>query len=151
MFAVSLLAVLPTLAPEAASAPQSGVPQASPRAGRTFAPTEGRWETPVNHDSMPMPHLNALHAALIPEGPHRGKILVWNDNHGGTGSTFLQTWGLADFTIPGAPTFTTEQLVMPANEGDLFCAGFSWTPDGKLFVAGGTLRGSADWPDLPWR
>ncbi|HHK41707.1 MAG TPA: DUF1929 domain-containing protein [Planctomycetaceae bacterium] len=27
---------------------------------------------------------------------------------------------------------------MPNNEGDLFCAGSTWTPEGKLLVAGGT-------------
>lgn len=143
----SLFAALGLASPADA---QTGLPGRPPQSASRRADLTGYWEAPVNHDLMPMPHFNAIHAALIPEGPQRGRILTWNSLHGTGGSLAHQDWAVIDFSIPGAPTFQNESLAMPANEGDLFCAGFAWTPDGKLFVAGGTSQYNDPLTGLPY-
>ncbi len=124
------------------------------------------WVT-INNASVPpgtpggpgQPGFNALHACLIPDGPHRGEVLVWDGNldllpvrqfqpyaivnpywpnpnpfsAGGSspnvGYRFYN--GLIDLRVPnGSGGFTSR--------GELFCGGKTWLPDGKLLTAGGT-------------
>ncbi len=147
-FAPRLFLLLATLAaPLEAQTGRPGLPGTSPSSG---AGARGLWEAPVNHDDMPMAHFNAIHAALIPEGPQRGQVLTWNSVHGTGGSMAMQDWAVLDFSVPGAPVFRNDTMVMPTNEGDLFCAGFAWTPDGKLFVAGGTSQYNDPLTGLPY-
>jgi hypothetical protein len=122
-----------------------------------FAPGQGpgSWEAPFNHavpaswnyqasawDGEPQspftqpadPHrFLAGHMSLIPVGPHRGKVLVWNWMRMLPGQ---QYWSIVDVSGP-TPVFQNFVLPMPGGEGELFCSGHSWTRDGHLLVAGG--------------
>lgn len=87
------------------------------------------------------PQFNAIHMALIPVGPYRGHVLVWDKAE--VALRPYQRWSIIDPTwTPGAgrPRFRNFFLGMPqgAATGDLFCAGHAWMRDGRLFVAGGT-------------
>jgi hypothetical protein len=128
---------------------QTGLPAKAFHPSNRRIEVTGYWEAPVNHDFMPMPHINSIHTALIPEGPQRGRILSWSNVHTG-GSLAFQNWAVLDFSVSGAPVFHNEVLTMPSNMGDLFCAGFAWTPDGKLFVAGGTSQYSDPQSGIPF-
>lgn len=106
--------------------------------------------------------LNAVHAALVPAGPHRGHVLVWE--FGVPGRTGFLRWGIVD---PEARR-TVFEATEPNPAGELFCSGHAWTRDGRLFVAGGWNFGSgvgasagsleawifdptlADFPDGKW-
>jgi hypothetical protein len=104
----------------------------------------GSWEAPFDHDttgfSLP-PYSNkmiAVHLSLIPKGPHRGKLLLW-DYHGNQGAgSWSQRWSILDVSTPGAPVFDNFDLVLPSGGGDFFCAGHAWDAEGNLLVAGGT-------------
>ncbi len=123
--------------------------------GLASAQSPGQWLTPFNHkvpdhwqigkpgwDGEPMsPHIPvsdedphrfmAGHMSLIPKGPHRGKVVVWN---------FMrvliinQYWSIVD---PVAQTYENFELPIDNSVGDLFCSGHAWTKDGDLLVAGG--------------
>lgn len=105
-------------------------------------PDEWAWEAPLwDHDPVATREdpcrFMAGHMALIPRGPHRGKVLVWNWMRIHLGAPFnLQHWAIVD---PAAtpPTFLNFDLPLPLLEGDPFCAGHAWTKDGHLLVAGG--------------
>ncbi len=109
----------------------------------------GLWETPFQHDTTGFGHppdpspsfgtiINAVHMALIPKGPHQGDILVWHyDRRHYEGAPWDQECSIID--VSGEqPVFTNFDLGMPGGRGDLFCSAHAWTPDGNLFVAGGT-------------
>jgi TM2 domain-containing membrane protein YozV len=66
--------------------------------------------------------LVAIHMNLLPDG----KVLVWDDHTDGTGV------GVFD---PATLTVTTA----PFTAANLFCAGHSLLPDGRVFVAGGHI------------
>src|SRR5262245_781341 len=101
----------------------------------------GHWEPSFQHDVSGFPafltYFNAAHIALIPKGPHRGKVLTWDIRADATTSEWKQRWSILD---PAGPSFENHLLTMPADEGDLFCAGFAWTKDGDLLVVGGTSQ-----------
>ena len=115
---------------------------------------EGHWEDPFNHDTtgftvQPLANrFNAVHMSLIPVGPHRGKLLVWDfedrppDEVGDERGAWLQRWSIVGVPPmdgpPQPPTFRNFDLQLPACKGDLFCAGHTWDTQGRLFVAGGT-------------
>lgn len=85
------------------------------------------WVEAHNHGGAPSPTFNAIHASLIPKGPHRGKILAW-----GFGSGSGLDWALID------PVAGTEQTFsLPPPGGELFCSDHTWTRDGILIVSGG--------------
>ncbi|MGE3174756.1 MAG: galactose oxidase-like domain-containing protein [Planctomycetota bacterium] len=115
----------------------------------------GSWAAPFDHEvntantnqlAIPITHLwpprfNAIHMALVPVGPHRGRVLVWDKAE--VALRPYQRWSIVDPTwAPGCgrPRFRNFFLSMPqaAQTGDLFCAGHAWLRDGRLFVAGGT-------------
>ncbi|RMI37433.1 radical copper oxidase GlxA [Streptomyces triticirhizae] len=73
---------------------------------------------------------NAIHAALL----HTGKVLLIagsgnNEDQFDAGTFDSVLWDPKDNTFEKVPT-----------PDDLFCAGHAQLPDGKLLVAGGTLR-----------
>ncbi len=72
------------------------------------------------------------HAALIPRGPYRGKVLLWRSpHHDSTEPPQTETW-IFD------PAQTDLLIKVPQNLlSNIFCAGMSWEKDGKLVVAGG--------------
>ena len=122
-----------------------------------LAQHEGAWEAPFNHvvpdhwklfqsgwDGEPLsPHAHpqdphrfmAAHMAVIPTGPHRGKLLVlnWMRKHHVQGH---QYWSIVDVTSD-PPTFLNFELDMPEEDIELFCAGHAWTANGELLVVGG--------------
>lgn len=108
----------------------------------------------------------AVHASLIPTGPHRGKVLFWDRSASLSCSSLLppsgdreQRWGILDpensvvtffsWTIPATVAPQVYQPLPPPYTGittgvqGLFCAGHCWLPDGRLFVVGGN-----DWSVL---
>jgi galactose oxidase len=117
----------------------------------------GSWEAPFNHvvpfawrflqagwdgekqspfmDPQNPHRFLAAHMALIPSGPHRGKLLVMNwmrkDHINGN-----QYWSIVDVTAT-PPTFENFALSMPEQDVELFCSGHAWTPRGELLVVGG--------------
>ncbi|HEX6884035.1 MAG TPA: galactose oxidase early set domain-containing protein [Planctomycetota bacterium] len=118
----------------AAIVPQQARPSA--------APQNGYWERPFQHDTAgfeaPPARLNVVHMALIPKGPHQGRVLVW-DLRGPQGpGPWKQRWAIVDPADSSAPVFWNAELSIPTGRGDLFCAGHAWTSDGELLVAGGT-------------
>lgn len=102
----------------------------------------GQWEPSFQHvlTGFPpiLPRFNAAHMAVIPKGPHRGKIIAWDIRADSTSSSWLQRWSIIDVAAQGGPVFLNYLLAMPAGEGDLFCAGLAWTGEGDLLVVGGT-------------
>ena len=114
--------------------------------------------TDAQGDLGPVPTLNAIHMVLVPVGPHRGKVLVWDRGPLlGFASTFppadhlwsFQAYALVDpmpapaglrfhnFFLPLDATPWPPPLPPPVPR-DLFCAGHAWAPAGHLVVAGGT-------------
>lgn len=104
----------------------------------------GAWEPAFDHDLTGFPNppatsFNAVHMALIPVGPKRGQVLVWDEPDGPSSpGSWMQRWSIVD-PAP-TPAFENHELAMPNGLGDLFCSGHCWLPDGTLFVAGGTTR-----------
>lgn len=140
------VAALLLLAPSAAG---QGTYVESPLVADTHC-LEGHWEPPFNHDTTGFTNqpllnrFNAVHTSLIPAGPHRGAVLVWDleDNQPQNEPAWLQRWSIVKVPPLGttqAPVFLNFDLQMPTCKGDLFCAGHTWDGQGRLFVAGGTL------------
>lgn len=104
----------------------------------------GHWEPSFQHDltGFPpiLPRFNAAHVAVIPKGPQRGKVLTWDIRADAATPEWKQRWSIVDPAAPGGPTFLNYELSMPADEGDLFCAGLAWTSAGDLLVVGGTTN-----------
>ena len=77
----------------------------------------GQWASPVHVGVV------GIHAALL----HTGKVLLWQYPGGAQGSAAV----LYD---PATGTVTDVTVPFPR---DIFCAGLSILPDGRVFVAGG--------------
>jgi len=107
---------------------------------------------------------NAIHMNLIPRGPNRGKVMVWNGDlvigHGCTSATAtppwdpgtpsdpwwtFQPWAIVDaqelaatrfqnFLLPLSPLQSVGSALFAHT---LFCAGQCWDANGNLVVAGG--------------
>jgi len=105
----------------------------------------------------------AVHTSVIPKGPNRGKVLVWDlQPVAGIAPTVdpiniwsFQAWSIVDCSTnltghkfqnyilplgpyqatPVPPTVDNETVMVP----NLFCAGHTWTKNGDLIVAGGML------------
>lgn len=98
---------------------------------------------------------NSAHMALIPRGPHRGCVIVWNTVPVIALATSIdpnvvwsfQAWSIVDpspnpagprcrnFLLPMEPVIMTPTGPLVS---DIFCAGHTWSPNGDLVVAGGT-------------
>jgi len=105
-------------------------------------PTYGAWEAPFQHDLTGFAsdfRFEAVHMALVPCGPQRGKALVWDVRGDQPTASWVQRWALLDVSGP-APAFQNAELTLPVDGGDFFCSGHAWTGDGELLVAGGTSR-----------
>lgn len=109
------------------------------------------------------PSFNAVHMAVIPKGPYRGMVLVWNVNHvlgrvNPLGTPALnpgeyqsfQAYAVIDpadeppadirfrnFLVPIGDLLTVGPLPLLIGK-DLFCSGHAWSPYGDLIVVGGT-------------
>ncbi len=117
--------------------------------------TQGVWESPLLHDtgggftcaspahSHTYKTVNALHLSVIPKGPKRGWLLVWDHDHppGPPAGARVMFYALVD------PTTNIQNFAMYSenfcqqltpDKGDLFCAGHAWTANGNLLVVGGT-------------
>lgn len=102
-----------------------------------------------------------VHMALIPKGPHQGKVLIWDEwpviLNPGTNLDpqdrfwYCQTWSIVDPSDPSDPKFLNYLLPLgpaslPGGNVDqtqveiesLICAGHAWSQHGDLVVAGGT-------------
>jgi hypothetical protein len=106
-----------------------------------------QWHAAVWQGEMNQ-RFNGIHIALIPTPPLRGKILVWDY---GTplcdrSSPGTQRWAILDPTkfpseVGAFENFTLTNLPQDgAQNQDIACAGFTWLPDGRLLVAGGTQK-----------
>jgi len=114
----------------------------------------GSWGTPSLHDESVGPGFvnpltpsssgalfNAVHLALIPQPTTReGLVLAWDrQDQVGTPAGWAQRWTVLDpSTNPPTVLWNDELMIAGRTSGDLFCSGHAWTPDGRLFVAGGT-------------
>jgi hypothetical protein len=100
------------------------------------------------------PRFMAIHASLIPKGPHRGSVIVWDrsilsavvpsidPNYPWS----LQPWAIVDpsdtpsgythrnYLLPIAPIEYISGSIYAPN---IFCAGQTWSAHGDLIVAGG--------------
>lgn len=103
---------------------------------------------------------NAIHMALIPKGPNRGKVIVWNRlpvivqpgaPFSATDWWSCQGWSILD-PSPNAPQPRFRNFLLPVTNlgptqpvatariedlGSLFCTGHAWSAQGNLVVAGG--------------
>ncbi len=100
---------------------------------------------PVRCQAPLAPDFHAIHMSLIPTGPHKGKVLVWDADGwycGDTPSPIYVRWSVIDPELDqlNPNKFANYWLRIDGGKGDLFCAGHVWDRDGRLFVAGGTLR-----------
>lgn len=98
-----------------------GAPAISASAAAVGTTSSGSWTAP-----FPWPVV-AVHLSLLPNG----RVLSWGRN----GKP--QVWN------PSTGSFTT--VVSPSN---LFCAGHSFLPDGRLLVAGGHISDNHGLPDI---
>jgi hypothetical protein len=91
---------------------------------------------------------NAIHMTVIPTpGPLQGKILAWDYGKPDQfrNSPGVQRWSIIDPSLhwshPDAFwNFTWEVPNTNGKKNDIACAGFTWLPDGRLLVAGGTEK-----------
>lgn len=91
---------------------------------------------------------HALHMALIPFGPFRGRVVAWAYNVPGNPTGIpsgVIFWSI--FDPSAAPTDPSREmnfrLVIPPTGGrpnDIACAGHTWRPDARLLVTGGTEK-----------
>lgn len=71
--------------------------------------------------------------------PNTNDVIVWDRDTSNmqVAGGWLQRYSVGN---PETHAFTNGIWTMPVGFGDLFCAGHTWLPDGRLFVAGGTTR-----------
>jgi hypothetical protein len=103
----------------------------------------------------------AIHCSLIPKGPHRGRLLLWDASPviakcTATGSSWWswQCFVILDldpdaeircrnYMIPINPVVANPAPPFGSYYLSLFCSGHAWTENGDLVIAGGNA-----WPDL---
>ncbi len=101
-------------------------------------------------------NFNAVHMSLIPKGPYRGMVIVWNRDERVIAGwplsnpvlTAFQPYAIVDTADvpaedpPGSGIRVRyRNFLLPvgqASDEDLFCAGHAWSPYGDLIVVGGT-------------
>jgi hypothetical protein len=101
----------------------------------SYKVTHGFWQTVKLPAGL---RVNAIHAALLPSG----RILLI----AGSGNKLEQFTAGTFKTLVFDPVSGRATLVPTPT--DLFCAGHTFLPDGKLLVAGGTLRYEVLEPDV---
>lgn len=102
-------------------------------------------------------NFNAIHMSLIPKGPNRGKVMVWDNapvlavapTVDPVNLWSFQAWAIVDpADEPEGDRFSNHLFPVGIVEGTLetpstiripnmFCAGHMWTPNGDLLIAGG--------------
>ncbi|MDE1765065.1 MAG: DUF1929 domain-containing protein [Thaumarchaeota archaeon] len=98
--------------------------------------TKGQWE-PIKYKFNHIP----VHIALL----HTNKVLAF----GGTGNDEMNKKPYPAEVFD--PQTGQIQLIQQDLDGDVFCAGHAFLPDGKLFVAGGTYKYDLELFGLPIR
>jgi hypothetical protein len=98
----------------------------------------------------------AVHCSLIPKGPHRGRLLLWDGSPviARCTATSNQWWSWQSIVIldlaPNAPIrcrnyiLPVAPIIDPAVPGlnvykSFFCSGHAWTEYGDLVIAGGNI------------
>jgi len=100
----------------------------------------GAWVDSYRHPDASSPTgwvaRNWIHLAVI---PNSNDVIVWDSNS--TNQQVAGGWPQR-YSVgnPETHAFTNGIWTLPVGFGDLFCAGHTWLPDGRLFVAGGTTR-----------
>ncbi len=110
-----------------------------------------------NAPSMPQsPPCEAIyasfsHAALLPTGDYRGKVLLWRlPIQSIPGQTPCTYGNMTSYLFdPNGPTTLTE-IVGNYGSADFMCAGMSWDSRGSLLTAGGRTDTSSGIVDI-WR
>ncbi len=156
-----------TLALVLAAAPVASQ-TAAPAPKPVLVDPQGKWGTPCQHVvtpgtfpqkecpvgplfnqssflNPPSPQKNdrifkALHLALIPQPEANAGLVIGYDSQDQSGN-WSQRWTILDpSTDPPTVLWNDELVIQGAGTGNLFCSGHAWTPDGRLFVAGGTTK-----------
>jgi len=114
-----------------------------------------------------------VHMALIPKGPHQGRVLVWDEwpvvlrasSALDSANRFwtCQSWAILD-PLPVLPRFRNFLLpfkgFVPPNKSDvdvinvpfgsIVCSGHAWSQEGDLVVAGGEMGEINGFVTPPW-
>lgn len=83
---------------------------------------------------------NWIHLSVVPA---TSNVFVWDNpgSYGPPGVPSVAPWPQRfSYGNPETRAFTNFVLDIPAGLGNLFCAGHTWLPDGRLFIAGGTRQ-----------
>lgn len=151
----SIRTLLVAAAPCAVAAAQT--PQWAPSAhAEDQSQLLGYWQPAFNHDMTGFPgfqhdgehgssgnetpSFNAIHMALVPVGPHRGKVFAIDQDVENDGPFWHQRLSIVEPREDGSADFVNWDLDMPEGGGDLFCCGHTWLETGHLLVAGGTTN-----------
>jgi hypothetical protein len=93
---------------------------------------------------FPTGPFDAIHSSLIPKGPHRGHVMMFNHivyTGTGVGQTRVITYTIVDTQTQ---QFWDHVVCLAPDLGDLFCAGHTWNANGDLVLAGGTTMHRID-------
>jgi len=102
------------------------------------ATAQGSWTGPYDWSScLAVPGCTTLseisHAALIPTGPYRGKVLMWREPTSATCNPLNTGEGWIFDPITPHTLIRIDQVL----DSNIFCAGASWDPEGELVICGG--------------
>src|SRR5262245_30830347 len=78
--------------------------------------------------------LDIAHAILISSGPRQGQVLFWRETTDVPQPSYVWDPGSA---TPPADFCVVDTSFTPPESGNLFCAGHSYSGDGRLVVGGG--------------
>lgn len=125
----------------AAATPGGAAPQLNPDVGGAWSdPHDWTGQIGTTMCDPPPDEKEFSHAALLPKGPHAGKVLIWRKQMVMTGMDCDQTVNttkvfLVDPNDPDTLITINQQL-----DSSIFCSGTSWQPNGNLLVVGGIRR-----------
>lgn len=106
----------------------------APAAAQTGPAAAGRWEAVQTLDTVP------VHISLLPDG----RLLYWGrDKDPSDPDTNKWDTGGSCNTYTWDPS-TGARMTIPNTTTNLFCAGHSFLPDGRLLAAGGHVRDNAN-------
>lgn len=81
----------------------------------------------------------AVHLALLPgDGSPHSRVIFWNKSFSSVFRGAEWGWSPGGDGCGAYPTSQLSEIGVPGVNMDLFCAGNTLLPDGRLFVAGGT-------------
>ena len=132
----TLIFICLTAAPSSAHNVKRSLLKPAPARPQSSAPTMGAWSPLLNWGLINGQEGLAIHTHLLPDG----RVLFWNFN---TGGIFIWNYDPAinDASAQPFPVAapTPIQRLAPAQPTNLFCAGHSFLPDGRLLVTGGSV------------